>query len=114
MLVPELASVLSAFGAGDRRRPAGADPVARGPFPVDTDAVAAVADKLRAEVDADLAADGIAAADRSVHFEADLRFKRQMWELPVPLVGERVDEARSDPLLADFRAEYAQRYGEGP
>ncbi|HEY2300313.1 MAG TPA: hydantoinase/oxoprolinase family protein [Acidimicrobiales bacterium] len=113
VVVPELASVLSAFGTAtaDVRRERVQSLEA--PFPVDTDAVAAVADKLRAEVDADVAADGIAAVDRSVLFEVDLRFKRQKWELSVPLVGERVDEAALTRLLADFRSDYARRYGEG-
>jgi N-methylhydantoinase A len=113
VVVPELASVLSAFGtatADVRRERVQSLEV---PFPVDTDAVAVVADKLRSEVDADVAADGIAAADRSVHFEVDLRFKRQKWEIAVPLVGDNVDEAALDRLLVDFRADYARRYGEG-
>jgi N-methylhydantoinase A len=113
VVVPELASVLSAFGtatADVRRERVQSLEV---PFPVDTDAVAAVADKLRAEVDADVAADGIAAADRSVHFEVDLRFKRQKWELSVPLTGALIDEAALTRLLDDFRADYARRYGEG-
>ena len=43
-----------------------------------------LADKLRDEVLGDLAADGVAESDRSVVFEADLRFKRQIWELSIP------------------------------
>jgi N-methylhydantoinase A len=113
VLLPELASVLSAFGtatADVRRERAQSLEI---PFPVDVDMIAAVADKLRAEVDADVAADGIPVADRSVGFEVDLRFKRQKWELAVPLVGDRVDRDALDVLLADFHTEYARRYGEG-
>ena len=81
---PELASVLSAFGAATadvRRERAQSLEMA---FPVDIDAVSVIAEKLRGQVDADVAADGMAPADRSVVFEADLRFKRQKWELTVP------------------------------
>jgi N-methylhydantoinase A len=113
VLLPELASVLSAFGTAtaDVRRERSRS--LETPFPVDVDMIAAVADKLRAEVDADVAADGIPAADRSVGFEVDLRFKRQKWELAVSLVGDRVDQDSLDVLLADFHTEYARRYGEG-
>ncbi len=113
VLIPELASVLSAFGtatADVRRERAQSLEV---PLPVDVDMVAAVAEKLRAEVDADVAADGIDPRDRSVGFEVDLRFKRQKWELAVPLVGDRVDAAALDRLVDDFHTEYARRYGEG-
>jgi N-methylhydantoinase A len=113
VIIPELASVLSAYGAATtdvRRERTQSLEVA---FPVDVDAVAAVADKLRVDVDADVAADGIAAADRSVHFEIDLRFARQKWELTVPLPGSQVDAASLDRLLDAFRSEYGRRYGEG-
>ena len=113
VIIPELASVLSAYGAATtdvRRERAQSLEVA---FPVDVDTVAAVAEKLRADVDADVAADGIAAADRSVHFEIDLRFARQKWELTVPLPGTRVHADSFERLLDAFRAEYGRRYGEG-
>jgi N-methylhydantoinase A len=113
VIIPELASVLSAYGAATtdvRRERAQSLELA---FPVDADVVAAVADKLRYDVDADVAADGIDAADRSVHFEIDLRFARQKWELTVPLSGTRVDAASLSRLLDAFRAEYGRRYGEG-
>ncbi len=113
VIVPELASVLSAFGAATadvRRERAQSLEMA---FPVDIDAVSVIAEKLRGQVDADLAADGVAPDDRSVVFEADLRFKRQKWELTVPLTGALAGADGFDQLIADFRAEYARRYGEG-
>jgi N-methylhydantoinase A len=113
VVVPELASVLSAFGAATadvRRERAQSLEMA---FPVDIDAVAVIAEKLRGQVDADVAADGVAPVDRSVVFEADLRFKRQKWELTVPLTGALAGADGFDQLIADFRAEYARRYGEG-
>jgi N-methylhydantoinase A len=48
-----------------------------------------------------------------VQFEADLRFKRQKWELAIPLDADRFGDAAFDQLLRDFRSEYARRYGEG-
>jgi N-methylhydantoinase A len=113
VVVPELASVLSAFGAATadvRRERAQSLEMA---FPVDIDTVSVIAEKLRGQVDADVAADGVAPDDRSVLFEADLRFKRQKWELTVPLTGALAGAEGFDQLIADFRAEYARRYGEG-
>jgi N-methylhydantoinase A len=113
VVIPELASVLSAYGAATtdvRRERTQSLELA---FPVDIDAVAAVADKLRADVDADVAADGIDASHRTVHFEIDLRFARQKWELTIPLPGTHVDAATLDRLLDAFRVEYGRRYGEG-
>jgi N-methylhydantoinase A len=112
VLVPELASVLSAFGAAtadvrrERTQSLGVT------LPAAVGLVEGVADALRAEVDAQVASDGVAASDRAVRYEADMRFRRQVWELTVPL-GERVDGAALSRLVGDFRTEYAQRYGEG-
>ena len=53
-------------------------------------------------------------ADRSVSFEADLRFERQVVGAHHPAAGApRSTEAAGRPLVADFRAEYARRYGAG-
>ena len=113
VLVPELASVLSAFGAAttDVRRERLRSVLA--PMPVDTVLVEKLTEELRAEVDADLAADGIAAEHRSVEFEADLRFSRQVWEIQIPLPDGPVDGHAVDKMLDAFREEYAKRYGQG-
>jgi N-methylhydantoinase A len=87
VLVPELASVLSAFGAAtadirrDRVQSLGLS------MPVDPGALQATAEKLGAEVEQDLVADGVAARDRTVSFEVDLRFKRQISALRPPAAG---------------------------
>jgi N-methylhydantoinase A len=113
VLVPELASVLSAFGAAtadirrDRVHSLGVT------MPIDADALQAMAQKLAAEVMDDLAADGIAEEDRTVVFEVDLRFKRQISELSIPLGGDTIDDDALAGLVDEFRAEYARRYGEG-
>jgi N-methylhydantoinase A len=106
VLVPELAAVLSAFGAAtaDVRRERVASVVGLMPVPAET--VDTARRQLEASVLDDLAADGVAPADRSVAFEADLRFRRQTFELPVPWHED-------GDLAADFREEYARRYGRG-
>jgi N-methylhydantoinase A len=106
VLVPELAAVLSAFGAAtaDVRRERVASVV--GLMPVADETIDKARRQLEAAVRDDLAADAVAPADRSVAFEADLRFRRQTFELPVPW--------REDgDLVAAFREEYARRYGRG-
>jgi len=113
VLVPEVASVLSAFGAAtaDIRRER-VHSLGIG-LPTDPGPLQVLAEKLAVEVLDDLAADGVAEPDRSVRFEADLRFKRQAWELTVPLRAGAITADALDTLVADFRAEYARRYGEG-
>jgi len=113
VLVPALASVLSAFGAAtaDVRRERVRAVLE--PMPVDPAVLEKLGGELYAEVEADLAADGVAPADREVSFEADLRFKRQVWELSVPLPGGRPDDADVAALAETFKAEYATRYGRG-
>src|SRR5205085_10855459 len=113
VLVPELSSVLSALGAATAvvRRERGRSLTVT--LPAEATALEKVADELRADVEADLAADGVAPADRTVHFEADLRFKRQVWELTVPLSRARLDDDAVARLLDDFRVEYVRRYGRG-
>jgi N-methylhydantoinase A len=69
--------------------------------------------EMRTEVEADLAADGIAPEHRTVTFEADLRFTRQVWEIQVPLPDGPVDGHVIDGVLEAFREEYAKRYGQG-
>jgi N-methylhydantoinase A len=113
VLVPELAAVLSAFGAAtadirrERVHSLGL------PMPVDPGLLQAMADKLRADVVDDLVADGVAERDRSVVFELDLRFKRQISELSVPLPARPIDERSLEQLMTTFRDEYAKRYGRG-
>jgi N-methylhydantoinase A len=106
VLVPELAAVLSAFGAAtaDVRRERVAS--VSGLMPVPADAIAKALAEVEAAVLEDLAADGVAAEDRSLAFEADLRFRRQTFEIAVPFRG-------AEHLVDDFREEYARRYGRG-
>jgi N-methylhydantoinase A len=113
VLVPELASVLSAFGAAttDIRRERLRSVLTA--MPVDTRLVDKLMDELRTEIHGDLADEGIEPADRRIEFEAHLRFTRQVWEIQVPLPDEKVDAAILEGLLEAFRGEYAKRYGKG-
>ncbi|HLN17071.1 MAG TPA: hydantoinase/oxoprolinase family protein [Acidimicrobiales bacterium] len=113
VIVPELASVLSAFGAAttDVRRERIRSVLAA--MPVDAALVQKLMDELATGVTDDLAADGVAPADRSVQFEGDLRFSKQIYELQLPVTDTTVTPATIERLLEDFRAEYAKRYGQG-
>ncbi len=113
VLVPELASVLSAFGAAttDVRRERLRSVSFR--FPIEGRLIDGITDELATAVRADLAADGIAAAAQTVSFEADLRFAKQTFDLTIPLSLGPFDTAAADTLLRAFRAEYAKRYGQG-
>jgi N-methylhydantoinase A len=113
VLVPELASVLSALGAAttDIRRERIASVLAS--FPLGAQQIESTLAQLRGELVRDLAGDGVAEADRSVFFEADLRFARQISEIARPLVNGSFDDKAQTELLDGFRAEYARRYGHG-
>jgi N-methylhydantoinase A len=113
VLVPELASVLSAFGAAtaDVRRERLRAVVA--PMPVDPSVVEAAASELRLAADKDLAADGVAAEDRAFLLEAEVRFKRQVWEIAVPVPDGPVDSGVIAQVADAFREEYGRRYGRG-
>jgi N-methylhydantoinase A len=113
VLIPELASVLSAFGAAttDVRRERLRSVTS--PMPVDPALMQRLMAELDAEVRADMTADGVAEGDQTVEFEADLRFSKQIYELQMPITPGPFTEASSDALLASFMDEYAKRYGKG-
>ena len=113
VLVPELASVLSAFGAAttDIRRERIRSVMES--VPLDPARINAILAELREEVLEDLASDGVAREDRFVEFEADLRFARQISEITRPLPLGDFDKSSEEGLLEGFRSEYAQRYGQG-
>lgn len=112
VLVPELTSVLSAFGAAnadvrrERTRSVGLM------LPCAEDAVQVRQGELRQAVLADLTADGIPLADMSVTLEADLRFMRQQWELSVECTAG-LERSEQDRVIEAFKTEYGRRYGKG-
>jgi len=111
VLIPELASVLSAFGAAtmDIRRERLSTLLLK--LPADAAAIDATFDQLRDAVWQDLAADGVPESDRLVRFEADMRFFLQRWELTIALPDEpaRGDGGAEAEML--FREEYLRRFG---
>jgi N-methylhydantoinase A len=112
VLVPELTSVLSAFGAANadirRERSRSVDLL----LPCDAAGARAQLTALAQAVDADLAADGIAESDRTLRFEVDLRFMRQQWELTVDCT-DGLDADQQQRIVEAFKAEYGRRYGQG-
>jgi N-methylhydantoinase A len=113
VLIPELASVLSAYGAAtaDVRRERLKAVLSQ--FPVDARFIEKGTAELTEGVLEDLAADGIPSDQRQVTFEADLRFRRQVWEIPIPLRAGHLDDAAMSELEDAFRDEYGRRYGRG-
>jgi N-methylhydantoinase A len=110
--IPELASVLSAYGAAtmDIRRERLRTVLTKLPT-ADTAAIDAAFAELHAAVWADLAADGVPEADRVVRFEGDMRFANQRWELTVPLPPEPAMGDGGRQAEALFRDEYLRRFG---
>ena len=112
VLVPELTSVLSAFGAANadvrRERTRAVGRV----LPAEPASLSETLEALAAEVSRDLCADGIAEPARSIQFEADMRFVRQQSELTI-VCGARLDASSQLALMDRFRDEYCRRYGRG-
>jgi N-methylhydantoinase A len=114
--IPELASVLSAYGAAtmDIRRERLCTMLAKLPI-ADPEVITRAFAEVREAAWADLAADGVPEADRSIRYEADMRFVGQRWELTVALPGdaEGGPETRDGGKQAEaiFREEYLRRFG---
>jgi N-methylhydantoinase A len=113
VVVPLLASVFSAYGAAmaDVRRD-----LSRTCFqamPADPSAVRAVFDELSRQVREAVIAEGVAPDRVDVKWEADLRFRRQQWEVTVPLEPGPLTAATIARLEGDFRRRYEALYGPG-
>ena len=111
VIIPELAAVLSAYGAAtmDIRRERLTTLLLK--LPGDAAAIDATYAAMRDAVWQDLAADGVPEADREVRFEADMRFFLQRWELTIPLPGEPALGDGGAQAQALFREEYLRRFG---
>jgi N-methylhydantoinase A len=112
VLVPELASVLSAFGAAtsDVRRER--SKLVGRIIPADPAALRPVVDDLTEAVRGDLAADGVPPELMSIGLGAELRFHRQKFELAMDWPGG-IDEESQRAAMRRFTEEYAARYGQG-
>ncbi|HJQ84164.1 MAG TPA: hypothetical protein VKA21_08815, partial [Candidatus Binatia bacterium] len=111
VVVPALAAVLSAFGAATAEVRHEAVRALLAPLPLDAATLGARFAELADEVRAAMAASGIPAERVVVEREVDLRFRRQTWEVTVPLPTLDADAVRG--LEAAFRARYAALYGTG-
>ena len=111
VLVAELASVLSAFGAAtmDVRRERVRSMLRK--LPTEPAAIDEPMARLREQAWQDLAADGVPEADRTVLFEADVRFAGQRWELAMALPEAPAAGDGGAEIDALFRQEYLRRYG---
>jgi len=111
VVVPRLAAVFSAFGAAVAEPRREAVCTLFRPLPVAPDEIAASCARLADEVRAAIATSGVAAGDVVVQHEVDMRFRRQTWELTLPLA--RIDAETIAGLGAAFRTRYAEVYGNG-
>ncbi len=74
-------------------------------------AIAEAVAALRAEADARLARDGVAAPDRRIEIAADMRYHGQAFELLIPWGGIAApDAAALARLVEDFHATHRQRF----
>jgi N-methylhydantoinase A len=113
VLVPSLASVFSAYGAAtaDVRRD-----LSRTCFqamPVSGPILRQTFEALSRQVRDAVIAEGVAPERIEIRWEADLRFRRQQWEVPVPVAPGPITEEGVARLEADFRRRYEVLYGSG-
>ena len=78
---------------------------------VEPTSVGKVVDELAAEAITELAADGVAAAARSLHLSMDLRYRGQAHDLTIALPTVDVSDAAIRAAIADFHAAHLTRYG---
>jgi N-methylhydantoinase A len=111
VLAPEMASVLSAFGAAsaplivERTRS-----INRLFKALDEQSLGKEMQDLAAVVDRDLAAVGVPSSERTARFEVDVRFIKQLSELTIPLSSPSIDISS---LAKDFEKRYETKYGRG-
>ncbi len=74
-------------------------------------ALAAARGELQAEAGAWLACEGVAEGARRVAWSAELRYRGQNYELPVPVPDRAIDVALCRALLADFHPAHELAYG---
>jgi N-methylhydantoinase A len=111
VLVPEIASVLSAFGAAmmDVRRERLQSLVCH--LPTDPAVIDQAFMTLGAMVTEDLIADGVPEDKRHVVFEADMRYAGQRWEVTITIPSPPTLGDGGARLQSIFKNEYLRRYG---
>jgi N-methylhydantoinase A len=111
VVVPGLSAVFSAYGAAtaDVRRE-----LVRSvlwPLPVKAADLAATFAALEAELRQTMQAEGVGAERFSLEREVDMCFRKQTWEVTLPL--PTLDSLGTERLEPAFRARYAELYGVG-
>lgn len=115
VLIPfgESSSLWSAFGAAasDVRRVFEASRVLEAPLAVN------LLNEMYKILESDavdwLAAQGFELADMRLERSADVRYKAQIHQVAIPIVGESLDELAGETILDDFEQAYEALYGEG-
>jgi N-methylhydantoinase A len=112
VLVPRVASALCAFGClvtdlvydGRRSFPM----LLRGA--IDTDRIDTVLGALEGELVERMTNDGVEASAISVERSLDLRYRDQLWEIPVPIASGPVSRATIDTAIARFHSRHYELY----
>lgn len=111
VIAPEMASVLSAFGAASAPLVIEKLQNVNQLFDqLDTDQIAANMERLSNAAERDMDFLGVPSAECAVRFEADVRFVKQLSELTVPIAGS-VDDGTT--LRNEFVRRYEAKYGRG-
>jgi N-methylhydantoinase A len=114
IVVPPNATVYSAFGAAVSNLLHSHSRARQGPAPGDACVVRRDLEELEATARATLAREGVAPADMTFAPWVEMRYRRQFFELRMPLSAiEEIDAAAMAGVLRDFERAYAQRYGAG-
>jgi N-methylhydantoinase A len=113
VVVPRLAAVFSAYGAATAEVRHDVSRTCFQPMPVAPESLAETLAALsRAAHDA-VVAQGVAPERVAVRQEADLRFRKQQWEVTVAVPSGRVTGDTVRNLERDFLARYEMLYGRG-
>ncbi|WP_413796949.1 hydantoinase/oxoprolinase family protein [Streptomyces iranensis] len=113
VIVPEVASVFSAYGAASSAVRRERTIAVGKSIPFDVPRLAEKASSIIAAVKKELTADGVDEEDRSISVEADLRFRRQVSDLTIAFPGPDVTPESVDHVVEEFTREYVRRYGRG-
>jgi N-methylhydantoinase A len=115
IVVPPNATVYSAFGAAISDLHHSFQVARQGPAPGSTEAIRDDLDQLEQRARAVLASEGVDDDDTRLSLWADMRYRRQFYELRIPLAGiaAAVDDATMQAAVRHFDEEYVRRYGAG-
>lgn len=113
VIVPEVASVFSAYGAASSTFRRERTIAVGKSIPFDSSWLAERASRLISEVKQALTTDGVTEDQQSIVVEADLRFRRQMSDLTITFPDQEVTPESIGHVVEEFTQEYVRRYGRG-